>query len=146
MSRINMVMYQGKIHKIEEKTHEGKLIVEIRMRQSYPKVAGRKLDNPTQDDFRTEWITAVCYGDTAKLARDTLKPNDWVTVQGRLRHNEWVSKTGEKRSNHTIVASFLHRTPGTFTDATNNTLSAEMSAGFEAPRTNAPAVEDEVPF
>ena len=135
MSRINVVMYQGKIYKIEEKQVKGgKKCCEIRLRQSYPKVPGRKLDNPTQDDFRTEWVTAVCWGDTATLALDTLQANDYVCVQGRLRYEEWQDRdSGKTRSKHTIVASYLHRTPGTYKDTVSNKLTANNSFAEDSP-------------
>ena len=143
MSRINMVMFQGKIYKVTEKpTKSGDLIVEIRMRQSYPKVKGRKLDNPDKDDFHTDWIDVVCFKDTAKIALE-LQPNQYICVQGRLRYEEWIDKqTGKKRNKHVIHASYLHRTPGEYKDTVSNTLPSNVEDSFPAAETAA----DEVPF
>lgn len=137
-----MVMFQGKIFKVTEKPVPGKKCAEIRMRQAYPKVSGRKLDNPTADDFRVDWIDVVCWGDTASIALETLEPNQYVTVQGRLRYDEWVDKSGNKRSKHVIHANFLHRTPGEYLDAASNTLTSD----FPPSQSDSEIVTDEPPF
>ena len=137
MSRINMVMFQGKIFKVEEKPVPGKKCAEIKMRQSYPKAPSRKLDNPTAEDFHTDWITVTCWGDTATIALE-LQANDYVCVQGRLRYEEWQNKEGEKRSKHVIVANYLHRTPGQYKDTVSNTLATSVASESD--------VSDDPPF
>lgn len=125
MSRINHVLFQGKIFRVGEKRQvNGKSVIELRIRQSYPK--GKRKQNPAPEDFHTDWMTVKAWGQTADIA-EGLEKDDWITVEGRLRHEEWKDKTtGSHREKTVLVASFLHRTPGTFKDVTASQPSEEF--------------------
>lgn len=119
MARLNSVIFQGKIFRIGElkKTKAGKPVTTIRMRQSYPKGQTHSGD----PDWHSDWIDVECWNKTAEIAHESLNPDDYVTVEGRLKYEEWKDReTGKTRSKHVIVASFLHRMPGSYTDAVSN--------------------------
>lgn len=133
--RINHVMFGGKIYKVHPPKQVGSnTVTDIRIRQSYPK--GKRKTELKPEDWHTDWITVRCWGQTSEIAQE-LEENQFITVEGRLRHEEWKNKEGQTQSRVVLVATFIHRVPGTFNDVTSD----KAPAGVIPPEST-----EEVPF
>lgn len=81
-------------------TTDGKAATRLRL------VAADRRKNPETgnwEDAATCWITATCYGETAKHAAASLAKGDLVVLTGRLVTREWTTEGGENRSSIVVL-------------------------------------------
>ncbi len=87
----------------------------------------------------TEWSRLVVFGRQAEVAGEYLKKGSRVFVEGRLQTRKWQDQGGNDRWTTEIVVNWFQMLDGRASEGGE-------SRPQESPPSNAPGLDDDIPF
>lgn len=136
MAGVNKVILIGNLGKDPESfTFENgvkKVSFSLATTESYKDKEGNKVD-------QTEWHNVVLWRSLADVAEKYLSKGNQVFIEGKIKTRAWDDKDGNKRYTTEIYADSMTMLGGRRDDV-------EPKAAEDAPATDIPTPEDDLPF